>query len=90
MISNNEIKIVDEMVDKFILKKYRDDFKQELFLIIMNMEINQLQSLIYTNKFGNYVYGILRNQYFSNQSKFYNDFKKWDLMREDFIEKNNE
>lgn len=83
MLSKEEILIIEELVNKFICKKYADDFKQELYIIVLELEIEKLDDIRLNNKFPNFIYGILRNQYFSYKSNFYKKYKRWDKNRDD-------
>lgn len=81
MLLPEEIKIVNDYCDKYITKKYRDDFKQHIYLCLL--ESSLLGELREREKIRNYIYKILKNQNHSKNSSFFYMYKKWDKNRQD-------
>jgi len=81
MLNSEEIKIIDEYSNNYIPIKYRDDFKQHIFLLILELPI--LDNLRKRGKNINYIYSVMKKQNYSKSSTFFNIYKKWDKNRED-------
>ena len=87
-LSNNFI--VDAIADKvdtlakgYSSSKYYEDFRQELYIILLTFNNDRLNELYYSNKLIPFVVGIIKNQYNSKTSSFYRKYKLYDINRQD-------
>jgi hypothetical protein len=83
MLSNQEILEIKKIIYKLCSEKYRDDFEQEIYLIILQLDKNKIKELKEKNEFLPYIYGIIQNQYKSRNSAFYKKYIKWNEKRKD-------
>ena len=76
-ILNN--KIINEYFEK-VPEEYKDDFRQEILLIILNDlntdKLTHLENLYKENNLGRYVNGIITNQLKSETSQFHYKYRK--------------
>lgn len=88
MLSKQEIEEIKKIVYKLCSEKYRDDFEQEIYIIIMEIDKDKIKLLKEKNEFLPYVYGIIQNQWKSKNSNFYKKYKKYDEKRTDIEDRN--
>lgn len=89
MLTNTEIEYIQEMVDKFIKDdKYKDDLKQELLLIVCELPIIRIRELRKNGTLFAFVYGVIRNQYYSGSSPFFKKYKLYNIMRQQLDDNN--
>jgi len=82
MLTQKEIYDIRIMVDKFVTYKYREDFLQELYLIILELDEQKLLALQNSNTLLKFVFGVIRNQDRSSTSPFYKKYKHYDIYRQ--------
>lgn len=82
-LKNSEILYIEEMVKKFVKSQHRKDFLQDLYLTLLELPEEQLEELRSSSRLFHYTYGILRNQYWSNNSAFYKKYVDWERRRKD-------
>lgn len=84
MITNDEIAYIQGMVDKFVWDaKYKDDLRQEILLVVCEQPKERIKELRKNGTLFAFVYGIIRNQFFSGTSPFYKKYKLYDTMRQE-------
>lgn len=72
-ILNN--KIINQYFEKVPLE-YRDDFRQFIWLIICEMDIDKINNLYVKNELGKFIIGIINNQLKSKTSSFHKIYRK--------------
>lgn len=88
MNTNNSIieeyvESINKLCNVYINGNYRDDFKQELFIILLEMPNAKISQLHKDNELLRYIVGVIKNQYNSKTSSFYRKYKLYDINRQD-------
>lgn len=88
MNTNNSIieeyvESINKLCNTYINGNYRDDFKQELFIILLEMPNAKISQLHKDNELLRYIVGVIKNQYNSKTSSFYRKYKLYDINRQD-------
>lgn len=68
-------KIIKDYFSKIPIE-YRDDFIQHIWIIILELDKNKIQTLYDKGELGKFIIGIISNQLKSNTSSFYKQFRK--------------
>lgn len=73
-------KLIEILIDKYNVKPlYKQDLAQDVFLIILSKPEKMLQELYDNKQLNFYLARIISNQYFSKTSKFFKDYKKYNI-----------
>lgn len=73
-------KLIEILIDKYNVKPlYKQDLAQDVFLIILSKPETMLQELYDNKQLNFYLARIISNQYFSKTSKFFKDYKKYNI-----------
>ena len=73
-------KLIEILIDKYNVKQlYKQDLAQDVFLIILSKPEKMLQELYDNKQLNFYLARIISNQYFSKTSKFFKDYKKYNI-----------
>ena len=73
-------KLIEILIDKYNVKPlYKQDLAQDVFLIILSKPEIMLQELYDNKQLNFYLARIISNQYFSKTSKFFKDYKKYNI-----------
>lgn len=73
-------RLIEILIDKYNVKPlYQQDLAQDVFLIILSKPEKMLQELYDNKQLNFYLARIISNQYFSKTSKFFKDYKKYNI-----------
>lgn len=73
-------RLIEILIDKYNVKPlYKQDLAQDVFLIILSKPEKMLQELYDNKQLNFYMARIISNQYFSKTSKFFKDYKKYNI-----------
>lgn len=86
-MSNNEIleknlKLIKECLAYQFLKQdktYKEDFAQDLYLIILTYDNDKLNKIYKEGHFNAWITGVIRNNILSRNSRYYKDYIKYDI-----------
>lgn len=85
MLTKKEIDNIYHMCYQ-LSPKYAADLSQEIYLILLEMNLSKINELRKKNELLYYTHGIIKNQFASRNSKFYRKIKRFDEKRENIQE----
>lgn len=76
-------KLIESLITKYkVNPKYKEDLIQEIYLIVLQKPPDMLKELYDKKQINFYLAKIITNQYFSKTSKFYKDYKKYNMVKD--------
>lgn len=81
-------RMVEELIDAYgVPKTFRDDLVQEIYLILLQYDQQKLNEIKEKNQLRFFIARIIRNQWFSDTSPFFKQYRKYYKYKDDNYER---